>query len=263
MKFNLKLKPTANKEQRLAFADEIRAVPGVVSLEQTFPDEDDADLSGLFILELEDDVKKVNWFPFVEYIEPVAARTIKEDDNPQSRLESVLPHIWIAINAAKIEEPEGTPKLAVVAVKDDGSGFLSAQFDIEFIHDVVKMLGFETMEDLILERRKARTEKISKISAKIQKVKENIEGRRDRFRMYASTQEAFIVDLVAELRTLGIDARKLYWNFLATRPGGPELDVQACRELLQEPFAKETANAALKILDEWQKTLDSASVQDP
>jgi len=63
------------------------------------------------------------------------------DQEAVARLKEVLPHIRIAIEMAKIQEPKGTVFLAVGVKKPDGGGRLTAQFEEEFLGDVARVLG--------------------------------------------------------------------------------------------------------------------------
>jgi hypothetical protein len=65
-----------------------------------------------------------------------------EREAARKRLRSVLPHLFIAANAALIEVEGGTLQLGVIAKKADGGGRITAAFDAEtFLRDLEILVG--------------------------------------------------------------------------------------------------------------------------
>lgn len=63
------------------------------------------------------------------------------DQEAADRLRQVLPHIRIAAEMAKIQEPDGKLILAVGIEKPDGGGRITARFEGSFLDDVARLLG--------------------------------------------------------------------------------------------------------------------------
>jgi hypothetical protein len=63
------------------------------------------------------------------------------DQEAVNRLKQALPHIRMAIEMAKLQEPQGEITLAICSKKPDGSGQLTAHFEGEFLDDVARVLG--------------------------------------------------------------------------------------------------------------------------
>lgn len=51
-------------------------------------------------------------------------------------LADFLPHLQLALGAAKVNNPEGKLQLAIASVNPDGSGQLGARFETEFVEDL-------------------------------------------------------------------------------------------------------------------------------
>lgn len=62
-------------------------------------------------------------------------------EEARQALIDIVPHLKIAMSMAKINEPTGKIKLAILAEKEDGSGYISASFDGEsFTDDLIAVL---------------------------------------------------------------------------------------------------------------------------
>lgn len=77
-RLNVKLAPGVKPNQS---EQVLSTTPGVISVTQTFPDEDDEALSRMFVLEVDpskstDALKKLQENPAVEYAEPTARRKL-------------------------------------------------------------------------------------------------------------------------------------------------------------------------------------------
>ena len=73
-------------------------------------------------------------------------------DDSKRRLMEILPHLMVAANMAKMQEPDGEVCLAVVSKKPDGSGRLTASFECpDFFRDMLIVLGFQEMQQLVEE----------------------------------------------------------------------------------------------------------------
>jgi hypothetical protein len=76
---------------------------------------------------------------------------MSELEDAKKRLADFIAHITLAMNMAKIDEPDGKVGLAVIAIKEDGSGSMSARFEgDEFVNDIITVLGYKDFDDLVL-----------------------------------------------------------------------------------------------------------------
>lgn len=76
------------------------------------------------------------------------AVTDDEREAARKRLRSVLPHLFIAANAALIEVAGGALQLGIIAKGPDGGGRITASFDAEaFLRDLETLVGPLLMRD--------------------------------------------------------------------------------------------------------------------
>ena len=78
VRVNVKLVPRAERERSVQAMSDL---PGVWSVIQTFPEETDADLSGLYLLEIDASylasvLQRLRQYPGIEYAEEAAARKL-------------------------------------------------------------------------------------------------------------------------------------------------------------------------------------------
>jgi hypothetical protein len=60
----------------------------------------------------------------------------------KQRLLDALPHLRLAMEVAKVAEPEGKVLLAIIAKKEDGSGTVACSFEGEqFLTDIAALCG--------------------------------------------------------------------------------------------------------------------------
>jgi hypothetical protein len=77
------------------------------------------------------------------------ARDLAATAQAEERLRGVLPHLKIAMHMAKLQVPNGTVKLAIVAKEPDGSGRITSTFEgEEFLRDLETLVGDPDMEDV-------------------------------------------------------------------------------------------------------------------
>jgi hypothetical protein len=68
--------------------------------------------------------------------------TDDEREAARKRMRSVLPHLFIAANAALIEVQDGRLQIGIIAKKADGSGRITAAFEAEaFLRDLETLVG--------------------------------------------------------------------------------------------------------------------------
>lgn len=78
----------------------------------------------------------------------------------KQRLITVLPHLKIAMQMAKIQVPNGTVRIGIIAEENNGGGRITAQFEGEqFIEDIIQVLGFKDYNDFIAQAVAERQEK--------------------------------------------------------------------------------------------------------
>jgi len=71
----------------------------------------------------------------------------------KERLRAVLPHLKIAMSMAKLQVPDGTVGLAVVAKAPDGAGRVTATFESEgFLRDLEMLVG-DSVVDFVQHRK--------------------------------------------------------------------------------------------------------------
>ncbi|HJZ66959.1 MAG TPA: hypothetical protein VKF81_02355 [Blastocatellia bacterium] len=78
MLVNVKLAPHADRK---SLVNSLSTTPGILNVTQTFPDETDRELSGLFLLEIDSAelsgaLKKLRQDPSIEYAEEAAPRKL-------------------------------------------------------------------------------------------------------------------------------------------------------------------------------------------
>lgn len=84
-------------------------------------------------------------------------------DEAKKRLMGALPHISLAMEMARMQEPEGKVSLAVIVKKSDGSGRMTASFEgEEFIKDIITLLGFKDLNELTMSEENGAAEEVSR-----------------------------------------------------------------------------------------------------
>lgn len=74
--------------------------------------------------------------------------TDDEREAARRRLRSVLPHLFIAANAAMIEVQGGSLQLGIIAKSVDGGGRITASFEAEtFLRDLEILVGSLLVRD--------------------------------------------------------------------------------------------------------------------
>lgn len=83
-------------------------------------------------------------------------------NDARSRLRSLLPHLEIASDMARLDAPEGELRMAIMSKNADGSGKIGASFELEpFIKDLLELLGYENMNALLADDDEEANEKAS------------------------------------------------------------------------------------------------------
>jgi hypothetical protein len=62
-------------------------------------------------------------------------------EEARDRLSTVLPHIRLFVEAAKIERPGSKVELGILATSPDNSGKVVARFNLEFLDDIGTLTG--------------------------------------------------------------------------------------------------------------------------
>ena len=75
----------------------------------------------------------------------------QQQQEARERLIKAIPHIVLAMSAAKVQGIEGSVvQLATIVKHPDGSGRVTSTFEgEEFLVDVAKVLGFDSLIELI------------------------------------------------------------------------------------------------------------------
>ncbi|MFA5203001.1 MAG: hypothetical protein WC708_01110 [Lentisphaeria bacterium] len=80
---------------------------------------------------------------------PTQLETLKADSAKERVIEGII-HLMLAMNVAKVENPDGTVGLAVISKNSDNSGRVTAQLDgFAFLGDIVKSYGFKDFDEMV------------------------------------------------------------------------------------------------------------------
>lgn len=65
-------------------------------------------------------------------------------EEAKQELFDFLPHLEIALKMAEIQNPTGTLQLGVISSNPDGTGRITARFDVDFIKALKVLVGYQS-----------------------------------------------------------------------------------------------------------------------